>query len=361
MTNIILYKILRASLILGLCGLLVPVTFAQKTLHYGTETKVKLHMMGRIGNMLGNKPTKSEIYVNEQNMRSNDGDRSFSIFSIPKGTIASADAKKKTYYEMGFDEMTSMFASMQKDTRQQAQDAGYDPEDFEFDVSVTDLNESEEIAGYTANKKLFRLEMRYTTEAVDDEGNPVTTAGKFYAVSIVSLAQGVPGFEIIETFGKNYATKMGNSFARNNAGFASMQQAFMSDSRMKPAMEKLAEETKQLEGAPLRTITYLILGPEGEELNLDFILKKEEPAPKKKKGGLGRFAKKALKGRGISIGDEEDPSEQSGEIKEQTILTETETLYTFFEIVSDDAGMYEMPGNFKRVDPPYTYTPTGEN
>ncbi len=128
----------------------------------------------------------------------------------------------------------------------------------------------------------------------------------------------------------------------------------MSDGRMQPAMEKMAEEMKKLEGTPLKTVTYLVVGPEDQELDLDAIFGEKEK--KKKKGGLGRFAKNALKSQGLNIGDEEESGENSAEIKAQTILTETETVYLMIEMVDDDAKRYMIPGKYKQIDAPEMFT-----
>ena len=341
---------MRGALFLIFC--IFSTSFAEaQTVYYKTETSVKLHMLGRLGNMMGNKPTTSEFFVDEMHMRSNDGDRSSTIFSIPAGTFTSMDNKKKTYFEMTFDQMMSMFSASSQEAGQSMDDAGYNPDDLEFSVSVEDLGGSEKIAGYTADRKLLRMEVKYTAETTDDKGNTDTASGKFYAISEVWVSKDVPGQEVMNEFGKNYADKMGKAFANNNVGFmAGMQQAFMSDGRMKPAMEKLAEEMKKLEGTPLKTISYLVLGPDDQELDIDAILNKQEKKTKKK-GGLGRLARGALRGKGINIGGDDEPEEKAG-ISEQTVLTETETVYLSIEVVGDDPGRYIVPGNYKQVETP---------
>ena len=351
---------MRSVLLLMVCLLCTPFAEAQ-TVYYKTETSVKLHMLGRLGNMMGNKPMTSEFFVDSMHMRSNDGDRSSTIFSIPDGTFTSMDNKKKTYFEMTFDQMMSMFSASSQEAGQSMDEAGYNPDDLEFSISVEDLGGSEKIAGYNADRKLLRMEVKYTAESTDDEGNAETASGKFYAISEVWVSKGVPGEEIMNEFGKNYADKMGKAFANNNPGFmAGMQQAFMSDGRMKPAMEKLAEEMKKLEGTPLKTISYLVVGPEDQELDIDAILNKEN-SKAKKKGGLGRLARGALRGQGINIGGDDEPEKTEG-ITEQAVLTETETIYLSIEVVGDDPGRYTVPGNYKQVDTPaYFQTEDREN
>ncbi|MFK7843663.1 MAG: hypothetical protein AB8G77_00075 [Rhodothermales bacterium] len=314
-------------------------------------------MLGKIGSMIGNKPVESEVFVDAQHMLSNDGKRTSTIFSIPESKFSTLDHKKKTYYDVTFDEMASMFEGAREGAQQQIDGSEGNPDDVEFSVSVEDMGSSEKIAGYKADRMLVKIDLTFNSETTDDQGNAQQASGKFYAVSEVWVSKDVPGHDVMVEFGQNYADKMGKAFSRNSAGFAAMQQAFMSDGRMQPAMEKMAEEMKKLEGTPLRTVTYLVVGPEDQELDLDAIF--GEKKKKKKRGGLGRFAQNALKSQGLNIGGEEESNENSGEITEQTILTETETVYLKVELVDDDAKRYMIPGKYKQIDAPEIFS--GDN
>ena len=193
----------RFTLTIMLCLLFVSASTAQ-TVRYKTESRVKLHMLGKIGSMIGNKPQTSEIFVNAQHMLSNDGKRTSTIFSIPESKFSTLDHKKKTYYDITFDEMASMFDGMQESAHQQMSESEVNPDDIEFSVSVEDMGGSEKIAGYKADRKLLRIDMTLNTEATDDEGNVQTASGKFYAVSEVWVSQDAPGNDIMMEFGQNY-------------------------------------------------------------------------------------------------------------------------------------------------------------
>ncbi len=343
--------------------------FAQNTLHYKQETSMKLHMMGAIGDMIGgNKPTVSEHYVDAYHMRTDEDKNSSSIFSIPEGAIINLDHRKKTYFHMGFNDMTAMFDATQQDVEREMDDAGVNPEDVQFNVEVRDLGESKEMLNAKADRKLVILEMDYDMESADNEGNMQQASGKFYAVSDVWVSTNVPGMEIMDTFGKNFAEKMGQSFSQNTGGgFAAMQQAFMSDSRMKPAMDKMAEEMKKLEGVSLMNTSYLVIVPEGMELDVDAVLNnKEQKSEKKKKARRGAFnqiAKNALRNRGLNVGRNRDqPQEEEPQVQEQTILTETKIVYLSIEMVEDRDDRFNAPGNYKEVESPLeAYKSSGNN
>ena len=340
-------------LVLSVCSFsLVSFTQAQ-TVHYKTETRMKMHMLGAMSNMMGNKPQVSDVYVSDQYMLSVDGKRSSSLMSAANGTIATLDHKKKTYYEMSFDEMASMFTAMQEDGRQQIDDAGYDPADMQFSVQVEALGSGGEVAGHNTEKKRMIMELAYTAETSDDAQNAEQVSGKFYTVTEMWISKNVPGSDIVDAFSNNYASAIGQSFEHHATNrMAGMQQMFMSDGRMGPAMEQLAEEMKKLEGTPLKTVTYVVLGPDGQELDLDAVLNQKEEKKKKRRGGLGRLAKNALKNQGLNLGGNDEQAAPAEGVTEQTILTETETLYLLMEIVEDDPNRFTIPSNYKKVDTP---------
>ncbi len=336
----------------------VPGLNAQ-TVHYKTETRMKMHMLGGLGNMMGNKPITSESFVTKEYMRTDDGDRNVTIFSLPDGKFYTLDTRKKTYYEMSFDDMVQMMDNARESMQSQMgeADSSYDPEDLEFNISVEDLGGRENVAGYAAEQKLMQMEVKFTADFEDEEGNVESTGGKFYMVSEMWISKDVPGYDIVTEFGQNFAEQMGQAFSgANGGGFVAMQQALMSDGRMQPAMERMAEEMKKLDGAPLRTVSYMVLAPEDSELDIDAVLNNKEAAQeqknKRRRAGLGGIARNALKNRGINVGNNDDEADAAPEISEQQILTETETVYLLIETVSDDSERFNIPANFKQVDAP---------
>lgn len=351
----------RVSLYTLLFVAVGAITFAEataQTLHYKTESRVKLHGMGALGNMIGNKPTTSDNYVDEMNMLSNDDGRNASIFSVADEKIISMDRKKKTYFEMGFDEFASMFEAMGSNMQANMEDSGVESTDLQFDIRVEETGESAMVAGYNADKKILIMKVEYAAQAAGDDGAMQEASGNMYAVSEIWVSKDVPGYEILESFGKNYAEKAGEIFTGAGGGFAGMQQAFMADGRLSAAMEKLAEESKKLEGMQLKTISYVVLTPEGEELDLQAVLDGPKEATKeekkqKRRRGLGNLARNALRGRGVDVGsDPSDQEDMNAPVESQRVLTETETIYTLIEVVSDDPDRFKVPGNFKQVEAP---------
>ncbi|MEM8484049.1 MAG: hypothetical protein AAF564_00810 [Bacteroidota bacterium] len=350
----------KTTCLLVFCMLSFAGTAFSQTVHYKTETRMKMHMLGAMGNMIGNKPQVSEVYVNDKYMLTKEGKRTSTILSAVDGNFKTMDHKKKTYFEMGFDEMANMFSTASADAEQEMGEAGYDPAAMEFSVKVEDQGNGGDVAGFSTSKKLMIMELTYTAETTNDAGNTETAAGKFYTVSEMWISKDVPGYDVVEAFGKNYTASVGQAFSGANMGrMAGMQQAFMSDGRMGPAMEQLAEEMEKLEGAPLKTVTYIVLGPEDQELDLDAIFNQKEAKKKKRRGGLGRLAKNALKNQGLNLGGEEEQPDQSEEITKQSILTETETVYLMIKTVGDDPSRFTVPSKYKKVDAPSYFNAEG--
>ncbi len=352
----------KTMCLLLFCMLSFAGTATAQTVHYKTETRMKMHMLGAMGKMIGNKPQVSEVYVNDKYMLTVEGKRHSTILSVPDGNFSTMDHKKKTYFVMGFDEMANMFSSASADAEQQMGESGYDPGDMQFSVKVEDQGDGGSVAGYSTSKKLMIMELTYSAETTDDQGNAETASGKFYTVSEMWISKDVPGYDVVEAFGKNYTESVGKAFSGANMGrMAGMQQAFMADGRMGPAMEQLAEEMEKLEGAPLKTKTFIVLGPEDQELNLDAIFNQKEEKKKKRRGGLGRLAKNALKNQGVNLGgdDEAEPNQGEG-VTAQSILTETETVYLMIETIGDDPSRFTVPSKYKQVDAPKYFDADGE-
>ncbi len=351
-----LRRFIPVVFLIGIWILFMPSTAAQ-TVMYKTETKTSMPMLGAMGNLFGNKPVESTTYVTDQYMRVEDDDNSATIYSVPQAKMIFLDRKNKTYYEIAFDDLTNMFSAMQEEAEQQleTQEAG-DAEmpEIEFDLSVDDLGETRDIAGRNASRKLMRMDMKYTAEGTDSEGHTTTASGNFYTLSDMWVASGMDDHEVVKAFHQNFSEQMGASLTNNNQGMASaFQQAFQQDARLGPAMEKMREEMQELDGLALQSKMYFVLVPEGAELDVNAVINdeaKQEDRQAKRKRGLGRLARGALRQRGLNVGEEE--SQQPGEGDQQSVLMVTETQYTQFDVVPDDPARFTVPAGFEQVEKP---------
>ena len=267
--------------------------------------------------------------------------------------------KKKTYYDIGFDEMMSLLEASMQDTQREIEETQEEMPEVEFDLSVEDMGESANIAGYPANRKLMRIEMKFTSEQTDADGNTEVSDGKFYVLIDMWVSSEVDGYDVMNAYAQNYSESIGESFSPKNGGFTGIAQMMEQDPRIGPAMERAQKEIQKIDGLALKSTSYFIIGPPNQELDVAAVMgsgeKQAEEKKKKRKGRLGQLARGALRQQGVRVGGDDSSAEESGEITEQKVLVETETIYTLFEMISDDPEMFKVPSNFKEIEKPDYY------
>ena len=328
-----------------------------QTVRYTTETRTRLPGLGALANVMGSKKAQvSTVYVTPSAMRSEDGD-GVTIVDLNGERILTLDTKKKTYYEMTFEEMMAFLDQASADLEEEMEEAretGENPGQLEFDLSVEDLGETQEVAGYPAHRKLMRMVFKYTGEVENEEGEMQTMSGQMYALSDMWVAKGVEGEEVMKQFAERYGEKLGISLSGQNR-FSGVMQVFQQNGQMGEAFEKMREEVEKIDGTALRTTMYMVMVPEGQELDVDAVLR---GAPAEEEGGrrrgrLGRLARGALQGRGINIGrggGEEEDMQQG-----QRVMLTAETRYTEIATIPDDPSLFAVPAGYERIETPDYY------
>ena len=350
--------LIKKTLLFAVVLLLMGGEYAKaQTVRYTTESKTKFHGMGNLAaRMMGsNKVEKSTYFISPTAMRSDTGKNESTIFSLDDEKIVTLNHKKKRYYEMTFDQMQAYMDDAKAkmgERMEEVEDSGFDPNDISFEVSVEDLGETQNVAGYKADRKLMRLSFNYEGEMDGAPAQSQVMGGNMHTISDMWIAQGVEGEEVIKQFGENYLEKLGAAFSEGSSGMAGMMQMFQQDGAMSEAMENMRKEMQKVDGVALKTTVYMVVVPQGKELDLDAVLNGVAEEPKKKRGGLGKLARGALSSRGINIGGDQEEEETPPEMQEQRTFMEMETIYTAIEMVSDDAGRYQAPGKYKMVDAP---------
>ena len=324
-----------------------------QTVRYTTETKMKMHSLGAFaGIMGGNKVQESTHYITPEAMRADEGKDESSIVSLADEKMLMLNHKKKNYVEMTFEQMKAYMENARADLEEQmgeARENGLEDAEVSFDMSVEDLGETRDIAGYRAERKLMRMEFTYAGQLSDDQGNSQAFEGNMYTLSDMWVAQGVEGEQVMKQFAENYSQTLGTELMGPNGAMTNMMAA-LQQGQMGEAMQKMQEEAKKMQGLPLRTNTYVVIVPEGMELDVDAVLngRAGEDKGKRRRGGLGALARGALKGRGINVGGGGQDAEP--EMKEQRVMMETETIYTSIEMVPDDASLFTAPANYKQTE-----------
>jgi hypothetical protein len=324
-------------------------TLQAQTLQYTTESETNFQMMGALSKLVGKKPVESTTYVNANYMRSDDGDKGSSIINLLEEKMITLDHKGKVYYEMTFDDMMSMLSSSSETFQQNAETNADTQTSMDFDFSVTELEESETILGYQADRKLMKLEVLFTGETTDESGNTESASFKLHTLADLWVSEEAAGHEVMQAFGQNYMEQMGAAYSEGGR-LSGLQQAFQGDERFGPAMTRMQEEMQKVQGVTLKSTMYMIQVPDGMELDVDAVLN-QETAEKKKSGALGRVARGALRNRGINIGKKDD--EQTANVNvQQSVLLEMTTLYKSFETIDDDPSLFTIPAGYKKVEMP---------
>ena len=319
---------------------------------YTTETTFKIDAFGAIGRMFGRKPVTSTTYVTRERMATVTGDAG-SIISLPDRMLTSVDFKRRTYTEMSFDQLVSMAENMAADMQGEVEEAREEAPagaesvnvTYDFDVSVDDLGETETISGVSTERKLITIELQYTAEGTDEDGQSQTASGRFFAVTDAWVGEGAEGNAIVKDFTRAYAEEFAMAIDQSSSPISSLGQVLQQDQRIGPAFERMAEEMKKLNGTPLRSTTYIVTVPETMELDVDQLLGRKKAEKKRGGAALGGIARSALRSRGLPVGSE--PQQEAPPAEQMTLLTMTE-VYTSIDEVAEDLSRFQVPSGFSK-------------
>lgn len=130
------------------------------------------------------------------------------IIDLQSQTITTADAQKKTYSVMTFDEMGQLMAELGKKGKKEGT-----PE-MSFKVSADNTGKTRQIGGMDTKEMIIRMEM----EANDP--NNKDQKGSMVITTHMWLASGIAGYNEVRDFQKRMAEKLnwapgGNMFAAN--------------------------------------------------------------------------------------------------------------------------------------------------
>lgn len=325
-------------------------------LQYTEETRMRLEGLGIIGRLIGRTTVEGTTSVQGGKMRVDSEKESSTITDADGGRFITLNHKRKEYTEMTFEDMAKWAEQMAEQTQQQIEEAQEEVEEeqsdeeqpevkYSFDFKADATGETADIAGYEAKQLLMTLKVNFEVEGEDEEGNPETARGNFYALVDSWVSDDVDGYEAVAEFQGKMAESMGEVVDASGLAQA-MQTAFQADPRMKAASERLAEEMDKVEGMPLRTTTYFIIAPAEEELDVDLALGKKKT--EKKRSGLGGLARGALKSRGISFGGEQN-EDKPAEVAEQKTLMSMSTEVKEIKTGALDGSLFGIPAGYKEV------------
>lgn len=223
-------------------------------------------------------PSVKTYYYTKTHSRTDEGDNS-TILDANDLRFTVADHKEKTFFSYTLDEMASassaIAAQATADLSSVDEDEGEEDEDreeamdkinatYDFSVDIRETGVVENILTTDASQVLVII--RTDVQATDEETRE-KVGGQFYTILDTWKALNVAGRKTIESLHKNMAEGFSSTamFQDSQDKLATMPL----DPRVMSSMEKASEELAKIEGFAVRTGTYFVIVPDGQELDIN--------------------------------------------------------------------------------------------
>lgn len=313
------------------------------------KSETKMEFKGALGTMLkimgATKPTYQAEYLKGDVLRSDDLDKkgkveSTQIIDLNREVFINIDHKKKSYTEMTFAEWQEMMTARMEEAKKRASEReSGDPEkgdtkkadepkvEWKFDVSVDRPGDKKQLAGHEAEKAVITLKVEANVEAKNEEtGETERGRGGLIVTSTNWLVQASEIESEYAAFQQKFAQKL--SMQPTAMSMAEVMSSVMaSNPQLGAAMERMAEESKKLDGVALVTSTVFETWGEGE---------KKEQADEGVPTSVGGLFKKLAK----------KPKDE----KESAVLLEMHSEITEYNRNALPAELFKVPENYKKQD-----------
>jgi hypothetical protein len=331
---------MKRSLITGLISL--PLA-AALVVSLGAEvktrekTQVKFEgMLGRMVNMFGGKGAKEGIAAStavKTQRRATFGDATGQIVDLSEEKIYELDMKKKEYTVMTFEQVRQQMrearekaekeaAQAQKEAKEQKPEKTEQAEpakqlDVDFDVKET--GQKKQLIGYDTREVVMTITVREKGKTLDQSGGLVMTSDMWLAPQIPAMKE-AGEFEL-----RYWKQLQGNDAA--GVSPEQMAAAMAMYPMLKPALDRMKQESGKLSGTPLMTVMTFEAVKSTEAMAAE-----SSQGSSSGSGGLsGMLARKMMK--------KEDPKQRA------TIFT---TQHEVLEIATSVAPAdLEIPAGFK--------------
>lgn len=304
---------------------------------YTTITTVKLEgTVGKIVNFFSKSaddPIEQTTWLKGDFMRTDDGGASSTIIDLQNQRFIALNHEKKTYWLMSFTDMMEKAEEAVDDAVEEAEQLPEEPQkesnvEYRFDLKIEPTGEKQKINGFNAEKVYMTVRVDEVSKTAS-EGQEAGVQGSMVLASELWLTKDAPWYAEQNEFGRRMAASMGDAaeeaFLNSNKSILEGLQGAGSDPRMKEAIEKAEAEVSKLEGVEVKNTTHLVLVPQGVEFSPTTAFAAEvKEEPKKKSGGLGRFARRiaeqAVAGRTSEDADAADETPRA--VTMMTMTTE---------------------------------------
>ena len=311
--------------------LLLAVLIAATTISTGVTytTNTSMDVSGVVGSLLkkaGTDKIAEESFFTVDKMATQTK-TSRTIIDLNAETITSVNDLTKTYTVIPFDQVGAMVAPGQGQPAQQEPE-----EEADYIVSVEFWIDNMGMVDDPAGAEHLRLHIVAdpvpTSPDVEDPGQ--------YALVLELFVKDVEGYEIIKTFRRAYADKLGQAMAGGQGNlFETLQQVLGDSPGLRESFDRSGEEIAKLDKMAVRQILHVVTVPPDMQYDPEKVFAEKKKEKKSKR--LGRFAKKLAKQ--ATGGGEEEAKDQ------KTVLTGT-TNHEGFRTGPIDQSVFEVGSDY---------------
>lgn len=257
----------RARIALLLAGALAVGTTQILNADVRSDQKTKFQFagaLGRVVNIFGGKAARDGVtstvaVKGERKLTMND--TTGEIIDLGEEKIYSLDVKKKQYRVATFADIRRQMEDARKKAQEEArkeQPAEPEPapekadpnaKQFEVDFEVTNTNEQKVINGFNTTQSVMTITVREKGKTLQESGGMVLTSDLWMTPSIAAMKE-------VAEFDLKYAQKLYGPMIAG-ASAEEMASAMAMYPMMKPALEKMAEEGRKLQGTAILTTTTI--------------------------------------------------------------------------------------------------------
>jgi hypothetical protein len=284
-----------------------------------------------------------QTYIKGRKMRS-DMMKTSSIIDLDAGKIISVNHDKKEYSELTFAEMREALSKATAQAQPQKKSNEPQPE-TKIDVKVDETSEKQTINGVDARR--YFVTTTITVIPTEEQRRNGEKGGSLVLLNDMWMTKDAH-YRATQKFNKEMADEMGDLSQRSVAIlFGSYPQA-------KEGFKKAADEMAKMEGAAVRTTSYMVGLPENMKLDRDKLVGTGAAAAapaaepeKKKKGGFGGLLKAAQQAAASGGGGNQSDGSQQPE--EQVMIFKMTSDISDVKTTSVDAALFAPPAGYKLV------------
>lgn len=346
--------------LLALTALVVTSAFLMPDVTYKTSTKVTFSgAVGKVIDFFAKRGGAGDgvvqtVYLKGDKMRTDDENHS-TIIDLENERFITLDHSGKTYTVMTFDDFARLASEMAEGQQGEDQQTGAASNtEYSFDLKVTPTGERQKIGDYNAERMLMTLtvEAKNTAPAESEEQG---MEGTMVIASELWMSKDASWYQEVNAFNQKMAEKMGEVALKSVSGMGQALAAGLAggsadDPRMKEALAEASKEAAKLDGIQVRNTTHVVLVPPGVTFDQDALFQTEKKEEPRRRGGLGRFARRIAE-QAVTGGAAGESNNEENETPGQATLLTTTTDIIETDLSPIPASMFDIPEGYREIQP----------